>query len=88
MKKTLNAIRIGLFVGLAFLFACGSSPKDKKRQELRGRIDQIQEILSKRSAEAIYGSPQMLQEREEQNKRCSFNLDLRPFRYRFFGCML
>ena len=69
MKKTLNAIRIGLFVGLAFLFACGSSPKDKKRQELRGRIDQIQEILSKRSAEAIYGSPQMMLEREEQNNR-------------------
>ena len=69
MKKTLNAIRIGLFVGLAFLFACGFSPKDKKRQELRGRIDQIQEILSKRSAEAIYGSPQMMLEREEQNNR-------------------
>ena len=29
MKKTLNAIRIGLFVGLAFLFACGSSPNRK-----------------------------------------------------------
>lgn len=69
MKKTFNAIRIVLFLGLAFLFACGLSPKDKKRQELRGRIDQIQEILSKRSAEAIYGSPQMMLEREEQNNR-------------------
>lgn len=69
MKKILNVIRIGLFVGLAFLFACGSSPKDKKRQELRGRINEIQQILSKRSAEAIYGPPEMLQEWEEQNNR-------------------
>jgi hypothetical protein len=56
-------------MGLAFLFACGSSPKDKKRQELRGRINEIQQILSKRSSEAIYGPPQMLQEWEEQNNR-------------------
>ena len=56
-------------MGLAFLFACGSSPKDKKRQELRGRINEIQQILSKRSAEAIYGPPEMLQEWEEQNTR-------------------
>lgn len=69
MKKILNVIRIGLFMGLAFLFACGSSPKDKKRQELRGRINEIQQILSKRSAEAIYGPPEMLQEWEEQNNR-------------------
>ena len=69
MKKIISVIRLGLLVGLAFLFACGSSPKDKKRQELRGRIDQIQEILSKRSAEAIYGSPQMMLEREEKNNR-------------------
>lgn len=69
MKKIINVIRLGLFVGLAFLFACGSSPKDKKRQELRGRIDEIQQTLSKRSSEAIYGPPQMLMEREEQNQR-------------------
>ena len=69
MKKILNVIRIGLFMGLAFLFACGSSPKDKKRQELRGRINEIQQILSKRSSEAIYGPPEMLQEWEEQNNR-------------------
>lgn len=56
-------------MGLAFLFACGSSPKDKKRQELRGRINEIQQILSKRSSEAIYGPPEMLQEWEEQNNR-------------------
>ena len=69
MKKIISVTRLGLLVGLAFLFACGSSPKDKKRQELRGRIGEIQQILSKRSAEAIYGSPQMLQEWEEQNNR-------------------
>lgn len=69
MKKIISVIRLGLFVGLAFLFACCSSPKDKKRHELRGRIGEIQQILSKRSAEAIYGSPQMLQEWEEQNDR-------------------
>ena len=69
MKKIISVTRLGLLVGLAFLFACGSSPKDKKRQELRGRIDEIHQILSKRSSEAIYGSPQMLQEWEEQNNR-------------------
>ena len=69
MKKIISVTRLGLLVGLAFLFACGSSPKDKKRQELRGRIGEIQQILSKRSSEAIYGSPQMLQEWEEQNNR-------------------
>lgn len=69
MKKIISVIRLGLFVGLAFLFACGSSPKDKKRQELRGRIDEIQQTLSRRSSEAIYGPPQMLMEREEQNQR-------------------
>lgn len=69
MKKIISVTRLGLLLGLAFLFACGSSPKDKKRQELRGRIDEIQQILSKRSAEAIYCPPQMLQEWEEQNNR-------------------
>lgn len=69
MKKIIHVIRIGLFVGLAFLFACCSSPKSKKRHEIRGRIDQIQEILSRRSAETIYGSPEMLKERAEQNQR-------------------
>lgn len=69
MKKIISVTRLGFLVGLAFLFACGSSPKDKKRQELRGRIGEIQQILSKRSSEAIYGSPQMLQEWEEQNNR-------------------
>ena len=69
MKKIISVTRLGLLVGSAFLFACGSSPKDKKRQELRGRIGEIQQILSKRSSEAIYGSPQMLQEWEEQNNR-------------------
>ena len=69
MKKIINVVRVGLFVGLAFLFACGSSPKDKKRHELRDRIDEIQQTLSKRSSEAIYGPPQMMLEREEQNRR-------------------
>lgn len=69
MKRVINTVWIGVCVGLAFLFACCTSPNDKKRAQKRDRIDEIEEVLSKRSHENIYGSPEMLREREESTRR-------------------
>ena len=75
MKKVINAIRMGVFVGLAFVFACCSSPKDKKREQLRDQINQIQETLTRRSTEVVYGPPEMMEERAEQSRRMEAELD-------------
>lgn len=75
MKKVVNTVKIALLVGLAFLFACGQSPKDKKRDQIRGRIDEIRETLLRRSQEAIYGPPEMMKEWEEANRRLEAEAD-------------
>lgn len=69
MKKVINTVWIGVCVGMAFLFACCASPNDKKRAQMRDRINEIEEVLSKRSHESIYGSPEMLRERAESTRR-------------------
>ena len=75
MKKVINTVWIGVCVGMAFLFACCASPNDKKRAQMRDRINEIEEVLSKRSHESIYGSPEMLEERAESTRHLEHEMD-------------
>jgi hypothetical protein len=43
--------------------------QSKKRAQTRGRLNEIEEVLSKRDHEVIYGSPEMLRERAESTRR-------------------
>ena len=77
MKKVVRTVWIGALSGLAFLAACCSTKglsKAERKQLIKER-DSIQDILTRREGETVYGTPQIMAERAAETYRLRSQLD-------------
>jgi hypothetical protein len=77
MKKVVRTVWIGALTGLAFLAACCSTKglsKAERKQLIKER-DSIQDILTRREGETVYGTPQIMAERAVETYRLRNQLD-------------
>ena len=77
MKKVVRTVWIGALSGLAFLAACCSVKglSRAERKQLIKERDSIQEILTRREGETVYGTPQIMAERALETYRLRSQLD-------------
>ena len=77
MKKVVRTVWIGALTGLSFLAACCSTKglsKAERKQLIKER-DSIQDILTRREGETVYGTPQIMAERAVETYRLRNQLD-------------
>ena len=77
MKKVVRTVWIGALTGLAFLAACCSTKglSRAERKQLIKERDSIQDILTRREGETVYGTPQIMAERAVETYRLRSQLD-------------
>lgn len=78
MKKVIRIVWISALSGLAFLAACcttkGGISKAERKQLIKER-DSIQDILTRREGETVYGSPEIIAGYGAETMRLRYELD-------------